>query len=115
MISCLSRYSYGAARAGIGLSMSDLYASIAQDAGSGSTTLGEISTALLNLGLTVEAARTALTTVANNVGGNPQQLAAINAELNYLNTYGGTPPKPQWLLPVAIGAVVLFFILSDRR
>lgn len=90
--------------------MSDIYASIATDAGSGSATLGEISSALLNLGLTVEAARMALTTVANNVGSNPQQLATINAELNYLNTYGGTPNRNTWVLPVVIGAVLLWAV-----
>ncbi len=109
MLSCLSCLDASTYRRGAGNFMDDLYASIAGDAGSGSATLGEISTALLNLGLTVEAARSALTVVAQNVGQNPQQLAAINAELNYLNTYGGTPTRNQWVLPalVVLGAVVL--------
>ncbi len=104
-------------RSGVGdFSLTDLYASIANDAGSGASTLGEISGALLNLGLTVEAARMALTTVRNNVGANPQQLAAINAELNYLNTYGGTPQRNQWLVPgLILGAIALWYLASDRK
>ncbi len=115
MLACLDTFSYATARGGVGWSMSDLYASIATDAGSGSATLGEISTALLNLGMGVEAARQMLTTVRNNVGSNPQQLAALNAELNYLNTYGTTPPRNTWLLPVIVGAAVLYFALSEKK
>ena len=116
MLACLNQFSYATARGGVGWSMSDLYTSIATDAGSGSATLGEISTALLNLGLTVEAARSALTTVAQNVGSNPQQLAAINAELNYLNTYGATPPRNTWIMPVVIvGALVWLAAMSDKK
>lgn len=103
--------------------MSDIYASIASDAGSGSNSLGEISTALLNLGLTVEAARNALNTVAINVGSDPQQLAAINAELNFLNTYGAgattvfaSSSAGKWILPIiVIGGLVWYFSRKSPR
>ena len=82
----------------------DIYATISNLAGSGSSSLGDISTFLLNLGLGVEAARTALLTVQNNVGASPQQLAAINAELNYINSgaYAQAQNKNAWLLPVLL-------------
>lgn len=112
MLNCIPNLGARAAL-GVGWSLADLYNDIATDAGSGSASLGEIATALLNLGLTVEAARQALNTVRNNVGANPQQLAAINAELNYLNTYGGTPDRNTWLLPaLIIGALVLYAMNS---
>ena len=115
MVACLSSCAARIRRNGVGdFSLNDLYSSIASDAGSGSNTLGEISTALLNLGLTVEAARGALNTVAANVGGNPQQLAAINAELNYLNTYGTAAPKPtNWLVPLAIVGLIAWAVMKD--
>lgn len=99
--------------------MADIYALISSDAASGSSSLGEISTALLNLGLTVESARGALNTVAANVGSDPQQLAAINAELNYLNTYGGSigtaRSSSTWLLVIGAGLLVWAIVGASKK
>ncbi len=101
----------------MGFSMSDLYASISTEAGSGSATLGEISQGLLALGLGVEAARGALQTVAVNVQGNPQQLAAINAELNYLNTYGAgaLPDRRNWIVPALIVGGLILWAMNEKK
>lgn len=90
--------------------LNDIYVSISNLAGSGNSSLGEISALLLNLGLGIEAARGALQTVAANVGGDPQRLAAINAELAYLNSgsYAVAPNRNAWVFPVlALGALWL--------
>ncbi len=94
----------------------DLYAQISAWAGSGSTNLGDISTFLLNAGLGIEAARAALNTVANNVGSNPQQLAAINAELNYLNSggYVSAQRNKNGLIVAGIGVFVLWLALREK-
>lgn len=101
---------------GLGLSITDVYAWVADQAGAGSVSLGDISGALLNLGLTVEAVRTMLTTVAVNVGSDPQQLARINAELNYLNTYHEQPTRNDWVIPaLLVGLVVVWSISQGSR
>lgn len=112
MIACNPAF---APRLGLG-TPDQIYYQIAQQASSGSNTLGTISTMLLNLGFSVEAARQALNTVAQNVGSDPQQLAALNAELNYLNTYGGTRPQGnQWVLPTLIAVGLLAWYLASER
>ncbi len=94
----------------------DLYAQIQDWAGSGSTNLGDISTFLLNAGLGIEAARAALNTVAANVGSNPQQLAAINAELNYLNNGGYLAPQNDKSRLIVFGGVafLLWLVLQEK-
>lgn len=114
MISCLNCISANRRR-GVAFSMSDIYASISGDASSGSASLGEISRGLLALGLTVEAARNALNTVAAGVQGNPQQMAALNAELNYLNTYGARPNQNNWVLPAMIAAAILLWVINEKK
>ncbi len=94
----------------------DLYAQIQDWSANGSNNLGDISTFLLNAGLGVEAARAALNTVATNVGGNPQQLAAINAELNYLNSggYVGGQSNKSAIVVVGVGAFLLWLALREK-
>ncbi len=93
--------------------MDDIYAYIANAAGSGSATTGEISTGLLNLGLTVEAVRNALNIVAQNVGQDPNQVAAVAAELRFVNSGGlvaaqNSGKKTLLLLGAAAVALYLF-------
>lgn len=125
MLACLSMFG-SRARSGLGdvvdgsgFNWIGLYSAIAQDAGSGAATLGEISTMLLNMGLTVEAARGALNTVALNVGSNPQQLQAVNAELNYLNTYDAdglyTLNRNKWILPALVVGGLVWWAMQDKR
>ncbi len=100
---------------GLGTS-ADIYAQISNMAANGSSNLGDISTFLLNLGLGVEAARGALNTVAANVGQDPNQLAAINAELQYLNSgaYASAQNKNNTWLFVGAGVLLLIFALKRR-
>jgi hypothetical protein len=101
-------------RPGVGLDLSNVYAWIGSNSASGANQLGDISSALLNLGLTVEAARTALNTVAHNVGGNPQQLAVINAELNFLNTHGAPPAAQNWgKIILGLGLIYLVYLATQ--
>lgn len=97
-------------------SYTSIYATISNLAGNGANNLGDISSFLLNLGLGVEAVRSALTTVATNVGGNPQQLAAINAELNYLNSgaYATSSNRNNTALFIAVGLGALYLLTRDR-
>lgn len=95
--------------------MSDVYATISTESAGGSSTLGDISTFLLNLGLGVEAARNALNVVATNVGNNPQQLAALNAELNYLNTYGAAPQRNNWIVPALVIGGLMWFLMRGEK
>jgi hypothetical protein len=94
----------------------DLYASIQEWAGSGSTNLGDISTFLLNAGLGIEAARNALNTVAANVGSDPQRLAAINAELNYLNSGGyiASNNNRSGIIVISVAVVILWLALREK-
>ncbi len=96
-------------------SMNDVYNWIAGESASGAGELGDISTALLNAGLTIEAARMALTTISGNIGTDPQVLARVNAELNYLNTYGAQPTRNTWVVPVLIVAAVVLLIMNERK
>ncbi len=115
MLSCLNCLS-AQRRPGMAFAMSDIYASISGELSSGSTTLGEISQGLLALGLTTEAARTALNTVASGLQGNPQQMAALQAELNYLNTYGSTPPSSsRWILPALLIGGLIFWAMQEKK
>lgn len=113
MVSCLNCIAADRSR-GVSFSMSDIYASISTDLGSGSATLGEISRGLLAAGLSVEAARNALQTVAVGIQGNPQQMAALQSELNYLNTYGAAPDRTNWVMPVLVAALILWAINEGK-
>lgn len=97
-------------------STTSIYATISNLAGNGANNLGDISSFLLNLDLGVEGARQFLTTFANNVGGNPQQLAAINAELNYLNSgaYATSANRNNTALFIAVGLGALYLLTRDR-
>lgn len=95
---------------------SDIYATISNWAASGAGNLGELSTFFLNAGLGVESLRQALTTVANYSGTDQQQLAAINAELMYLNSgaYARAENKNTWLFVIG-GGLLLYLALRDRN
>lgn len=83
----------------------DISSYIANQSADGSNTLGTISSALFNLGYTAQNISSALSNVANSVGGNPTQLSNINAELAYLNS--GAPAQPtSSLAPILLIAAV---------
>lgn len=104
-------------RPGTGSGVSDFYAWLANAAGSGSNTTGEISDALLRAGMTVEAVRQALQIVAGNVQGDPQRVAVIQDELRYLNTGGAVGVAQNsansWALPLAL--VVVVYLLTRKN
>ncbi len=116
MLSCLNCIT-ARRRAGLAFSMSDIYGSISADLSDSSVGLGDISKALLAGGLTVEAVRSALNTVSAGLQGNPQQMAALNAELNYLNTYGAAPPQSssRWILPALLIGGLIFWAMNEKK
>lgn len=101
-------------RPGVGFSLDDLYAVVANYAGQGSNTAGDISRLLLNAGVSVEAARQMLQTIASNVGSDQQQLLTVQQELAYLNNGYVQRSNNDWIFPVGVG-VILFLLLRDKR
>lgn len=87
----------------------ELFGWIAEASAAGAGATGEISEFLLRSGMTVEAVRNALNTIAVNVGASPEQVDYVADELRYLNTgrgYRGT----NWA-PLLIVGGILFLAL----
>lgn len=96
--------------------MDDIYAWIHNASASGSNTTGDISTGLLNLGMTVEAIRNALNTVATNIGQDPNQVAAVQNELRWVNSGGLVAAQNSGKKTLLIvGAAALALYLFTRK
>lgn len=104
-------------RLGVGSAFDDVFAWIGNAAGQGSNTTGEISDALLRSGMTIEAIRQALQTVAANVTADPQRVAVIQDELRYLNTGGqvgvAQSSANSWAVPALVAVLIYLAVRKD--
>lgn len=105
-------------RPGVGLSINDVYTYVANYAGSGAVSAGQLSGILTAAGMTTEAVRNMLLTVSQNLGADQEQMDFVADELRYLNTGapGGGVVVPirtgfPWGL-VLVGGAVLWFVAS---
>ena len=101
-------------RPGVSFSLSDLSTVISNAAGSGVNATGDISAFLMNLGLSVSDAQTALANISANFQGDPAALKAIQ-DTQYTLAVQPAPTKNTWLVPVLIGAGVLWYLSRNRK
>jgi len=92
--------------------MTDVFDWIRDKAGDGSSSLGDITYGLLNAGMTIEAVRQALNTVASNVGTSPAQVAAVQQELAYANSGAASRPDDGKNLLMILGGIGLLWYLT---
>lgn len=92
----------------------DVWGWVAENSAQGAGATGEISDFLLRAGMTVEAVRNMLNTIAVNAAGTPEQVDYVSDELRYLNTGRGNSRQTNWA-PILIGAGLLYLVLRNNN